>query len=171
MAHPREMYAVVVRDGSELFLVLRIHRSPRGEVFVLIPRDNEPGWDPHVSRHADGREHHKSYGFKCFTRVLSKPNPNFVGVDAIITIPIASDEPRKLNIGYDPAKFTDAFEIRMNDLRPEHFRSQLVVDLVEPGVPRKPYSGEMIVRQKIFNSGAPQIVIALVEEVGAPPLP
>ncbi|HET9390981.1 MAG TPA: hypothetical protein VFO44_15140, partial [Steroidobacteraceae bacterium] len=55
-------YAVVIDDGADQWVTLCVKRSPKGEYFVLIPRDGE--WDPHASYHFNGQYHQKSYGMK-----------------------------------------------------------------------------------------------------------
>src|SRR5262245_16785156 len=51
--------AVVVREGSDLFITLWVRRDPKGDVYVLMPRNQG---NPHASYHRDGTFHHKSYG-------------------------------------------------------------------------------------------------------------
>lgn len=61
--HPNDhMFAVAVRDGSDLFLWLRLRRNWKGEIFYVYPTGpkTETEWDPHGSKHADGVGHHKS---------------------------------------------------------------------------------------------------------------
>src|SRR4051812_37873457 len=53
-------YAVAVRDGSDLWLVLWVRRSRKGEFFVMVPR-SDGKWDPHTSYHLDGTLHVKSH--------------------------------------------------------------------------------------------------------------
>ena len=38
------LYAVALRDSEGLWLLSRIRRSRKGDVYVLFPRD-EPGWN------------------------------------------------------------------------------------------------------------------------------
>src|SRR5437667_2736480 len=66
-------YAVAVRDGDDLWLVLWVRRSPKGEFFLLRPipdglhmLSDHTKWDPHTSYHLDGTLHMKSYGHKVF---------------------------------------------------------------------------------------------------------
>ena len=54
-------YAVAVRAGSDLFLVLWIRRSRKGEFFIMVPRGDRD-WDVHTSYHLDGALHIKSHG-------------------------------------------------------------------------------------------------------------
>jgi hypothetical protein len=65
-------YAVAVREGSGLWLVLWVRRSPKGEFFVMVPRADR-GWDVHTSYHLDGRLHVKSRGSKVFPDRLLQP--------------------------------------------------------------------------------------------------
>jgi hypothetical protein len=54
-------YAVVIRDGSDLWLTLWVQCAQKPEYFVLIPRADK-SWDPHTSYHRDGTLHMKSFG-------------------------------------------------------------------------------------------------------------
>ncbi|MGA7385643.1 MAG: hypothetical protein WBW81_13420, partial [Methylocella sp.] len=54
-------YAVVVREGSDLWLTLWVRRSRKGEFFVMVPRGDRD-WDVHTSYHLDGTLHMKSFG-------------------------------------------------------------------------------------------------------------
>ena len=59
----RRRYAVAVREADQLWLVLWVCGSKKGEFFVMTPRADR-GWDPHTSCHLDGRMHLKSHGRK-----------------------------------------------------------------------------------------------------------
>jgi hypothetical protein len=54
-----EKYGVAIRNNSGLRLTLFVRCSPKGEVFIIMPRA-ETGWDPHASYHLNGRFHQKS---------------------------------------------------------------------------------------------------------------
>ena len=56
-------YAVAVNDGGNLWLMLWVRRSKKGEFFVMVPRGDKD-WNPHTSYHLDGTLHMKSYGHK-----------------------------------------------------------------------------------------------------------
>jgi len=56
-------YAVAVREGTDLWLVLWVRRSPKGEFFVLRPMGDRD-WNPHTSYHLDGTVRRKSHGRK-----------------------------------------------------------------------------------------------------------
>src|SRR5690349_11209175 len=49
-------YAVAVGEGVDLWLVLWVRRSPKGEYFVMLPRSDR-AWNPHASYHLDGTLH------------------------------------------------------------------------------------------------------------------
>ena len=53
-------YAVAVREGSNLWLMLWVRRSPKPEFFVFMPRGDR-GWNPHASYHSNGTLHQKSF--------------------------------------------------------------------------------------------------------------
>ena len=53
-------YAVAVRESQDLWLTLWVRRSPRGDVYMLVPRGDRH-WNPHTSYHRDGTLHSKSF--------------------------------------------------------------------------------------------------------------
>ena len=57
-------FAIAVRDGTDLFLILSIRRGPKGDVYVNWPRPHDPKWKPHASFHASGQHHQKSFDHK-----------------------------------------------------------------------------------------------------------
>src|SRR5882724_9577726 len=59
------LYAVAVRENSDLWLTLWVRRSPKGEFFIMLPR-GDGDWDPHTSYHLDGTLQMKSYHRKVF---------------------------------------------------------------------------------------------------------
>jgi hypothetical protein len=61
------LYAVAVRENSDLWLTLWVRASPR-QFFVFMPRGDRR-WDIHASYHRDGTLHQKGFGHKS---VLSK---------------------------------------------------------------------------------------------------
>ena len=44
------LYAVAVREGSDLWLTLWVRRSPKGEFFVMVPRGHGK-WNVHTCYH------------------------------------------------------------------------------------------------------------------------
>ena len=126
---PDRMYAIAVQD-EELYLFLRIRRSPMGDVYVLFPRDGD--WDPHVSYHASGKYHNKSYGHLFLGKCLQQPNESFVGTENLITTGLAIDEARRIGVVCVEEQFSEVLEIPNAELRPENYRTHLSVDLAEP---------------------------------------
>jgi len=147
--------AVAVRDGEELFLLLRIRRNRKG-VFVLIWREDK-GWDPHASYHADGQTHQKSFDRKSNVRQRQKPDVHFCGTENLLTMGVAADEPRAINDPCKPDQFSEVFEIPVAELSPEKYRSYIAVDLVEPGEPA--ISGARILRHTVFKDTVPHILV------------
>src|ERR1700681_1720720 len=96
------MFAVAVRDGTDLFLWLRIRRAASGDLYYIYPRSQaeEEGktWNPHGSLHKDGRSHHKGFDQKFFPKQGQKPDANFKGTETWVTRPTAHDEPRAFGV-------------------------------------------------------------------------
>lgn len=101
-ATAERMIAVAVRDGDDLFLWIRIIRSPDGDVYYVFPTgradDEWKAWNPHGSLHKDGRFHHKSFNKKIFPANHQKPDANFKGTLQLVSRPISSDEPRLVGV-------------------------------------------------------------------------
>jgi hypothetical protein len=149
-------YAVAIRDGSDLWLALWIRRSPRGEVFILIPRA-KGHWDPHASYHADGTFHHKSYGK---TRVAQKRQPltdNFTGTEHLGMY--AGHMPKDVGAVCDPADFDGIVEAGPRVLGPIH--GCVIVDLVEPEKEPIPMPDVEVVREEVFRDFEPWLVIRI----------
>jgi hypothetical protein len=118
MGHSSGVYAVAVRD-VELYLFLRVRRNPRGEVFVMFPRD-EKRWDRHSSFHADGTHHQKSYDHKFLVQSGEKPTPEMRETRNVVTTGIASGEARAINTLCKPEGYAEIFEIAETQIRPEN---------------------------------------------------
>ena len=75
------LYAVAVREGSDLWLTMWVRHSQKGEFFAMLPRQDRQ-WDVHASYHLDGNLHIKSDGGK----LVSKCQPltsNFQGTQPL----------------------------------------------------------------------------------------
>ena len=85
------MHAIAVSDAQGLHLVARVARRPSG-IYYLLPRDakafqieSDKNWDPHVSYHADGWHHIKSFGQLALTRVKRQAlNSSFSGAEPLV---------------------------------------------------------------------------------------
>jgi hypothetical protein len=155
------MYAVAVRD-DQLYLILRVRRSPKGEVFVMFPRE-DPDWDPHSSIHIDGTHHQKSFDHKFHVQVGDKPTVEPKETRNVVTTGVAAGEARVINAPCKANEFSDVFEIPEVMLRPEKYRTHISVDLTSPGgTPIIPH-GARILQQHVVNEVVPWIVITLFE--------
>lgn len=159
--HADRMYAVAVRDSGDLYLILRIRRSPSGDVYHLVPRDRKD-WNPHTSYHSSGQFHAKGYGRKALVLQRQQPDSKFSGNENVTTIGIAADEHRANGI-LCPEEFDEVFEIPLGELRPERYRTHLSVDLTEPGGQAIITPGATILRQKAFQDAEPWIMVTLFE--------
>jgi hypothetical protein len=66
------LYAVAVEEGSDLWLMLWVRRSRKGELFVMLPRGDQ-NWDSHTSYHLDGTLNIKSYHSKVLPPAKRQP--------------------------------------------------------------------------------------------------
>jgi hypothetical protein len=156
------MYAVAVRDGDELFLFCRIRRAVTGDIYVTIPR-SVPDWSPHVSYHASGQYHVKSYDHPYHVSHWQRPDANFQTTRNMSTMGIAASEPRITNAPCKVEDYTEVFEIPIRDLRPEMHRTMLSVDLTEPSGQPIITPGARILRQAIFQDVVPWIMVTLFD--------
>jgi len=160
-------YAVVVREGTDLWLVLWVRRSPKGEFFVLRPMGDRD-WNPHTSYHLDGTLHMKSHNRKALTPQKRQPltGPFRGTVDLGIE---AGYSPKGVGAICDPAAFSGVVEIPSGILGPRH--GAVAVALVEPGNKPPEYTWAYeIVCQKIFRDVTPNVLITVMrqfEKVGS----
>jgi hypothetical protein len=155
-------FAIAVRDGADLFTVLRIRRSPQGDVYVNWPR-GDPKHNPHASYHASGQHHQKSFNHN-FDRVYrQKPDQSFQGTQRVEGTPLNTTDPRQWNDPCNPPDHDDVFEIPLSELRPEKYRHTVTVDLVEPNHVADIVPEKAIVRQAVFKDAVPWIVATLFE--------
>jgi hypothetical protein len=153
------LYAVAVREGSDLWLTLWVRRSRTG-VYIIVPRADR-GWDPHTSYHVDGTFHMKSFGHKFGPPQKRQPLTSaFRGTEQLGVY--AGHGPKAVGAICDPAVFSGVVEVQPGVLGPRD--GAVVVDLVEPHVepmPRPVPSGE-VVRQATFKDGLPWVVLRVV---------
>ena len=155
-----KMYAIAVRD-DQLRLFLRIARRPT-DIYVIWPRDNRPGWNPHASYHASGQRHGKAFGSVDSVKHLQEPDERFQGSANITTVGIASDEVSAMPL-LDAADFDAVFEIPANELKPQMYHTNVSIDLTDTSAEPTIWSGAKILRDAIFDDVYPWIVVTLFD--------
>ncbi len=153
------VYAVAVRHNADLWLLCRIRRSPRGDVYFRIPRD-EPDWDPHASYHQDGTRHVKSHDCRYIISNLQRPDQFFRGTESLYAMAIQPGEVTLLQTPCMPEEFSEVFEIDHPQIPPEEHHT-LAVDLVEPGYSAIPVLGREAIVQRTFSDASPWILVTL----------
>jgi hypothetical protein len=153
------MYAVAVRDGG-LWLVLRIHRNPKGEVFVMPPRDDS-GWNPHASYHRDGRHHQKSFDYSAVLRYRPKPDEHFRGSENVMTTGIAASEPRAITRPCLAEDFDGVFEIPIGAVGTDRYSTYVAVNLTEANGKPIITPGAKVIQESVFPDALPWIVVTL----------
>jgi hypothetical protein len=151
----KHLYAVAVREGSDLWLTLWVRRSKKGEVFIMVPRADR-GWDPHASYHLDGTFHSKSFGHKHGTQ-QRQPLNTLRGTEHLGTH--AGHGPKRIGAVCDPAVFSGVVEVPPGVLGP--MDGAVAVDLVEPGSApiAWPFGGGRIVQHGNFKERVPWLVL------------
>jgi hypothetical protein len=156
-------YAVAVREGADLWLVLWVRRSRNGNVYVLKPSADKD-WNPHTSYHRDGSFHHKSWDRKVLPPQKRQPLTGpFKGCEPLMQY--AGHFPKTVGAVCDPTAFTGVVEVSSGILGPRD--GSIAVDLVEPS--EKPSdSGAKIVSQTVFREAAPNVVITILGQSRLP---
>jgi hypothetical protein len=70
--------AIAVRDGEQLLLTMTVRRDPKGDVYVIYPRQEG---NPHASYHADGTFHHKSDNYAMMSAKRQRLTDGFQGCE------------------------------------------------------------------------------------------
>ncbi|HWY16075.1 MAG TPA: hypothetical protein VNX86_13140 [Rhizomicrobium sp.] len=149
-------YAVAIRNERGLWLTLWVRRSPRGEVFVLIPRGDRK-WNPHASYHLKGRLHHKSYDMVHLPIPMRQPlNGEFRGAEHM---GIFAGHGTRGGMECNPAEWSGMVEVPDGVLGPVH--GGVSVDLVEPNCEPMDQGREIVLRQE-FKDSVPWIVVSVM---------
>jgi len=148
------LYAVAVREGSDLWLTIWVRHSRKGEFFAMLPRLDHR-WDAHASYHLDGTLHIKSDDGKYMSRKCQPLTGVFRGTQPLVTF--AGYGPKSVGAICDPAAFTAVVELTPGILGPRD--GQITVDLVEPN--RQPTASPWtkIVERRVFHDTLPGVMI------------
>lgn len=150
-------YAVVIREGQDLWLTLLVARSPKGDFVVLVPRPGfDSKWAPHATYHVSGTHHIKSYAEVTVSREGQPLTATFKGAEGLASF--TGHGP-----GLEPYKeelFSGALFVDSGVLTPTH--GTICVDLVEPGSePTTILPYDRIVQRKVFTDTLPHVVITI----------
>lgn len=154
------LYAVALRDSEGLWLLSRIRRSRKGDVYVLFPRD-EPGWNPHASYHHDGTRHVRSHGGRYLVDQRPRPDATtFRGVESVFALALPPGDVALIRTPCQTHEFSDVFEIGREHLPLEESHA-LAVDLVEPGHGALAGRWREVVTQQSFRDAVPWVLVTL----------
>jgi hypothetical protein len=161
------LYAVAVREGSELWLTLWVKRSPNGEIFIFHPvadrcsqslkKKKIKMWMPHTSYHHDGRFHMKSHDRKIVEQKRQPLTSDFRGIEHLGMY--GGHTPKSFGTICNPALFTGIVEIEPGILGPRH--GWVGIDLIEPGHELPMYPMNHIDEQQVFDESTPHIVVTV----------
>ena len=154
-------HAVAVCEGTDLWLVLWVRRSRKGEFFVMQPVGDRD-WNPHTSYHLDGTRHMKSHGRIALTPQRRQPlNGQFCGNEDLGIY--CGYAPKGVGAICDPTAFSGVVEVPSGVLGPVH--GAVAVALMEPGhaPPDHTWAYE-IVTQRIFRDMPPHVVITVMRQ-------
>jgi hypothetical protein len=154
-------YAVAVRDGDRLWLVLWIRRTPEPAVFIMHPT-GESERDIHTSYHRDGTLHRKSYGRVSLPPYKRQPLTGaFRGTEHLGAE--YGYSPRGLGAICDPVDFSSVLEVPVGVLGP--VAGGITVDLVEPGKATTWMPWSRVVMRKVFRDIEPWLVMTIRRSV------
>lgn len=164
-----QRYAVAIRDGSDLWLTLWVRCSPKGDVYVLLPR-RDPDFDVHTSYHCNGTFHTKSLlpsrGYHDRPILPAKRQPltsAFKGMESLVNF---SGHGKETGAVCDPKTFTGVVYVEPGVLDP--YSGSVAVDLVEPGYDLKPDPSAP--ERRMFPRGARPSVVITIHPAGQDPL-
>jgi hypothetical protein len=165
-------FAIAVRDDEGLWLVMSLRRDRKGNVHAFWPTgaQAEKGYNPHVSHHASGWTH-----FKTFDKPLlppekrQKPDASFSGTEQVVTTPICLQTLRGTRAFKRPCRVEKypggVFEIAASEISPTPpGRTAVAIDLVSPGAPPLIYPLTAALRRHIFTDAIPHISVTLWDQ-------
>lgn len=151
------LYAVAVRENSDLWLALWIRRSRKGEFFVILPTSDRE-WDPHTSYHLDGTIHNKSFRQKFPRRRQEQPlTGTFKGAVNLGTY--GGFAPKTVGAICEPSNFSGVVEVASGILGPRD--GSVAIDLIEPGGKPIPHYFTQVSKQQVFSDKSPWIVVTV----------
>jgi hypothetical protein len=149
---PKEFrYAVAVRDGAGLWLAMTVRRDPKGDVYVLYPRQEG---NPHASYHPDGTFHYKADDSTMMSKQCQPLTEKFKGSEHM---GMFAGHFEDVGADCNPANFSDVLEVPSGILGPHD--GFVAVDLVEPGCEAKGELGQKVLLTRTYNHSFPSIVI------------
>jgi hypothetical protein len=158
-------YAVTVSHKAGRFLFFDIQRQPNKIVFNWPRLWGSPRrWKPHTSVHEDGTIHQKDFGRKSMTRQGPKPDASFIGTENVTGLVMNPGQWQSIKKVFDPSKFASTFKVDVGKLSLDTRRTQLQLDLVEPGVGPKLIPGASVLQQDFFRDAPPWVAITLINE-------
>ena len=150
----QHLYAVAIREGSNLWLTLWVKRSRKGEFFVMVPRGDRD-WNVHTSYHLCGTLHMKSNGRTHLSQKRQPLTGKFQGTEHLGFS--MGHSPKSVGAVCDQTAFTGVVEVAPGVLGPHN--GGVVVDLVEPGCEPMPWPN--VVQKEVFRDTLPWIVIRI----------
>ena len=151
------LYAVAVREGSDLWLALWVRRSLKPQFFIMLPRVDQ-GWNVHTSYHLDGTLHMKSHGRQVLPPTKRQPlTGTFRGTEHLGAF--FGYGPKSVGAICDPAAFSRVVEVAPGVLGPRD--GGVTVDLVEPGCDPAAFPWTNIARREVISDIPPWVVITI----------
>ena len=147
------LYAVAVRENSDLWLTLWVRASPR-QFFIFMPRGDR-SWNVHASYHRDGRFHQKGHDQKYSVKQLQPLTGTFRGPEHLGAY--MGHGPKSVGAICDPTVFSGVVEVAPGVLGP--LQGSVIVDLVAPGC--VPLFLLNVVREEVFEDTVPGVVIRI----------
>jgi hypothetical protein len=155
------VYAVCLRREKQLFLLLRIIRAPKGDIYVRYPDPGTKEWAPHTSYHKDGRFHHKDFDAESMGRQLARPDSQFRGTQNPVTLAVGPNQWRNITSGCQQSKFDQVFEVPHAELPLETSWTHLSIDIIDASEKPVLIPGARILRQGFFKDARPWIALTL----------
>jgi hypothetical protein len=166
-------WAIVVRHQTGLRkLFWRIRRSAAGDIYQIdalgqaYDRVAGTAFNPHLSYHADGELHLKSYDQADVVQQRQRPDDAFQGTGIGIGEPVDGMVSSQLP-DFEPDHFDGCFEIPIEILDATPGYQQIHLDFAAPGVdPPGHDMGERAIRQFRITDASPHLVVSLFDLTG-----
>lgn len=157
------LYAIAVRDTTNVWLFAWTKKSRKGDYYVFVPRTDRK-WDPHASFHRDGRVHQKSHDRRIPPiRHEMKPDDSFRGAVSLGLYVIDARSVAAVGAVCEPGLFDDVLAIPSSVVTGGRGRHLVAIEVVHAGGPSIAQPASRVLLERRFVGTVPEFLVTVWE--------